>query len=410
MTANVALQETKTPIAPAKSGTPHLWQLDVLRAAAILIVFCYHLLGTSYGTFELYGTNPGGHWNVIPTIHDRTLWIFYPFSLGQSGVVLFFVLSGFCIHHSILQSHRKAMLQGQDSPVVHYGAFMWRRAWRILPAYFVALVGFFVLQRVLEHQPGERLFKGIGDFAWHALMIHNLRPATFQSINPSFWSLGVEWQFYLIYPIFLLLRRGTGIKMTILITAIISIATQVFVSFKNLQTHPEIETWNAFPLITWFNWCLGALIAEYWDRGQRFFRLPTIAVLGLWALLLVFAGYDQDNDFVAGITGMAWPTMFAVTLEMYIHVRRPAMRWERAVIPIGLCSYSLYLLHQPLLGPLLNAMHRWLHLPAIHWVDLTFIAVLMLGVLVAISWLSYRWIETPGTKLGHRFAAVRRNR
>lgn len=391
----------RSPVPPS-----HLWQLDVLRAAAILMVFCFHLLGASHDTFHLYDKTPGGHWNIVPQLADTTtLRIFYPFSLGQVGVVLFFVLSGFCIHHSILQARRKAMSAGIDPPRFNFIAFMLRRTWRIYPAYLVALLAFFILQRLIEHRAGAPLFKGTGDLMWHALMLHNLRPSTFQSINASFWSLGVEWQFYWVYPIFLMLRNRLGILTAVGATGVLSILCQVFVVMRHLDSGDNAEVWNNLPLITWFNWCLGALVAEYWDQGKRFFKLPTTVVFGLWLLMVIFAGCDPSSDWVSGIIGMAWPILFAITLETYIHLRRPAYGWERAVTPIGLCSYSLYLLHQPLLGPMLNAAHRWVRLPDVRWVDLTFTAVLIFLALFGIAWGSFRWIEQPGIKLGHLFSA-----
>jgi peptidoglycan/LPS O-acetylase OafA/YrhL len=411
-------QIASKPVSPPRDsvlpgGTAHLWQLDVLRAAAIIMVFCYHLQGTSYdsfGNFELYGTHPGtffsAHWShPSPAVHDPTLWLFYPYSLGQVGVVLFFVLSGFCIHHSTLQARRKAMAQSLAPPRFNYGSFMLRRAWRILPAYLVALVIFFVWQKGVAYRAGGAPFSGLGDFLWHALMLHNLRQSSFYSINASFWSLGVEWQFYLIYPLFLLLNR-LGVVTAVAITGLLSIACQVIFAWKHLDVGPSRDVWNNFPLTTWFNWCIGALVAEYWNRGGTFFKMPRGVFVGLWLLMFMFAGFDQSNDWVAGIVGMAWPVLFAITLERYIHLKRPSTRFERLITPIGLCSYSLYLLHQPLLSPLLHAAHRWLHLPAIHWLDETMTAVLILAVLTGLAWVSFHFIETPGVKIGHRFSRI----
>jgi peptidoglycan/LPS O-acetylase OafA/YrhL len=129
-------------------------------------------------------------------------------------------------------------------------------------------------------------------------------------------------------------------------------------------------------------------------------------VLALWALLLTFAGYNTSNsDTLAGIIAMAWSLMFAITLEKYIHVRREPWRVEKLLIPVGLCSYSLYLLHQPLLAPLLEAIHRWIPRSANHWADLTVTGVLLLVLLTLIAWASFRWIETSGIKMGHRLSS-----
>ena len=146
------------------------------------------------------------------------------------------------------------MLRGNEPSRFNFIAFMLRRIWRIYPAYLVALIVFFIAQRVIEHRAGGPIFKGIGDLVWHALMLHNLRPATFQSINASFWSLGVEWQFYWVYPIFLLLRNRFGIRTTVRMTAALSIVCQIMVVMRHLDTGDNAEVWNNLPLITWFNW------------------------------------------------------------------------------------------------------------------------------------------------------------
>jgi peptidoglycan/LPS O-acetylase OafA/YrhL len=151
----------------AKSVYPlrHIRELDGARGLAALMVFLHHICFTSI--------IPEG-WN--PAI--RLLWSVG--SVGESGVDLFFVLSGFLIT-SILVDARK-------SPD-YYHDFYWKRALRILPLYALCLLG------VLLFVPGSRTYVVlsalfISNFAW---LFH------IEAVGP-FWTLAIEEQFYLLWP------------------------------------------------------------------------------------------------------------------------------------------------------------------------------------------------------------------
>ena len=79
--------------------TSHLERIDVLRAVAILMVVCFHFLPSVTGQYQL-GWN--GLWRNVREVQTPLMWFLYTFSLGWSGVSLFFVMSGFCIPYSFL--------------------------------------------------------------------------------------------------------------------------------------------------------------------------------------------------------------------------------------------------------------------------------------------------------------------
>ena len=114
---------------------------------------------------------------------------FYPLTFGWVGVALFFVLSGFVIHYS---------QTGRD-PNQNVLEFYRRRFWRIYPPYLLALVVFTGLA-AMKGAAGPWLAK---QFAMHALMVHNLDSKSIYELCPAFWSLAVEMQFYLLYPLVL---------------------------------------------------------------------------------------------------------------------------------------------------------------------------------------------------------------
>ena len=180
------------------SPSRHLERIDVLRAVAILLVVAFHYLPNATGQYEL---NWQGMWRDGGDGQTRLMWWLYPLSLGWSGVSLFFVISGFCIHYSFLK-------HAASSPGKSFlKQFFWKRFWRIYPPYFIALAVFFCLM-LRHHDAGATA----GNFWSHLLLIHNFGLATFDGINPAFWSLAVEMQFYLLFPLVLRLRGKVGIK------------------------------------------------------------------------------------------------------------------------------------------------------------------------------------------------------
>ncbi len=382
LTAATTPDYVPAPQGPALSRATHLWQLDVLRAAAILMVFGYHLYGVVYHNFfQIFQNN----W-LTPPDPSPLARALSPLLFGDTGVVLFFVLSGFCIHHSILQAAKK-------HPHTRFGfpAFIWRRAWRIYPAYLVAIPlclawGYW----------GIELHKiTLSDLACHLLLIHNLRPNYLHTINGSFWSLGVEWQFYLIYPVFLLIRRFGGIWSAVGFSLLATLAMRFWLHLTGRDDGELSHTimWVNFPLVSWFNWCLGALIAEYWNRGRRLIPIPAWSLLPLGGLLLFASFYQPFHDIE--YSHPVWALFYAALLETYLHQQRPPTLLEKALLPIGLCSYSFYLLHQPLIEAI-----RWFFAGTSPLFQFTLGTAIILVPTLFIAWWSYRLIETPFARWG----------
>lgn len=154
------------------AGTRHLPGLDGLRAIAALSVFAVHLqqlidLQAHLGPFDL----------------DR--WL----TNGNTGVALFFVLSGFLLALPFLApSTPRLTTQG----LRHYYL---RRLARILPAYYLCLLGLVAIDYARGSPPS------INNILSHLLFIYNINDWQILSINEPFWTLAVEVQFYLLLPL-----------------------------------------------------------------------------------------------------------------------------------------------------------------------------------------------------------------
>jgi peptidoglycan/LPS O-acetylase OafA/YrhL len=355
---------------PRESGADHIPRLDVLRAAAILLVFFFHY----------YSMGPGSGW--LPwngLVRDYSQWPIYSLPFlpvmwgGLLGVPLFFVLSGFCIHLSFLRRPDRFTVKD----------FYWRRFLRIYPAYFVCLVACVLLTQWMPYK-----YEVWYQVPIHMFLIHNLVKMTFSGINGVFWSLGVEAQFYLFYPLLLLARKKWGLQACL----IASVALNVLCQLHNALTRHTIESpissvWS-MPLLTWCNWILGACLAEAYVEKRRFFqRGALIFVLSLFLFVLAQSFKHQlvESYFFAAV-------LCAVLMDRYLAWKAPVSRFERFLIPIGLVSYSLYLWHVPVIRlsyDLIN-YEKW---PQTFWMGhFVYLPVIMV-LNVPVVLLSYYYME-----------------
>ncbi|HEY4033411.1 MAG TPA: acyltransferase [Ktedonobacteraceae bacterium] len=187
--------------------------LDGVRAVACLSVLLYHM------SF-IAGTK--GIWGPVYNTHDVSgIIAFFAASFayfGEEGVILFFILSGFLL----FLPYAKALLF--ESPWPSWRRFYLRRFFRILPGYFVALF----LIALLFHP------EFLQSSHWHDLWLFlsfSMNKNLSEQLNGPFWTLAVEFQFYLLLPIIawlcsLIVRRGTlhwrVLKLTLCLLAMVA--------------------------------------------------------------------------------------------------------------------------------------------------------------------------------------------
>jgi peptidoglycan/LPS O-acetylase OafA/YrhL len=169
---------TVTPEAAHTSNDRRLASLDGLRGLAALSIFVFH--GWLY-------TMP------VPSATDRSTVGDYAVHELRLGVVLFFVLSGFLLSRPWFA----AALDERRPPDL--GRYVRSRAARILPGYYVALLGSIVLLWGLDGTPGLRL-PPAAELPLFAFFGQNLSPGTVMKLNPPMWTLTVEVSFYLVLP------------------------------------------------------------------------------------------------------------------------------------------------------------------------------------------------------------------
>ena len=343
---------------------------DILRGVAILSVVLYHTFGRLYGFCLPWN----GNWQDFHAPPSEHFLVFYPASFGWAGVALFFVLSGFCIHTSCLRSPRFTNAQ-----------FFWHRFWRIYPAYLVALVAFCCLERLDLTTSG-----GVKQLLAHVLLVHNFHHASFFGINPAFWSIAAEVQLYLLFPVVLLLRRRWGMGGCLAITFVASMLWRLMaVALCGLQERVGAPAFNS-PIMTWFDWTLGAYIAERTAQQRRAFTKHAVW-LAVLAPAFVFSTVFKPLTVFSFSLAAA---VSAVVLDLMVSMRSSRNLGLSFLAFTGLISYSVYLWHQPLLSMLSGWFGRFA--PSL------IAGVATAGAIAGLSWLSYRLIEREGSRLGKR--------
>lgn len=340
--------------------------LNIYRGIAILMVFLHHVLAACYGAAHLPFNGSFKDFSSPP--QGFSYYLFYPFSFFHAGVAVFFVVSGFCIHLSYLKNKS-------------WQAFFNKRFFRIYPPYLFALLLFIAMLHV----------RSITQIASHSLLIHNFWEATFFGINSSFWSVAVEAQLYLIYPLLMVIRRKIKWKSTLLIVGVIELTIRLVSGFYDV---PSIISFSPFGF--WFSWSIGAYLAH------RFFnKKPQTFSRYLIALVIVLAVIVHHIEFlrlyfplVSLATFMILSNQLSKGFQVSDNILTKHMAW------IGVVSYSFYLLHQPLLGKWVTFCERFTHEPAF----LVLLSLPFWFVIAGLSYGSYKFIELPSMEIGKRMS------
>jgi peptidoglycan/LPS O-acetylase OafA/YrhL len=303
---------------------------------------------------------------------------------GYLGVDIFFVISGYVITSSL--SSRKSHSFGN-----FLLSFYERRIRRLLPALLVCIVVTSVLLCLFNPDPGVSL--GVGWralFGWSNISLYTSATDYFAEateLNPftHTWSLGVEEQFYLLFPFlfwFTGFGRNTrnGARNLLLWIGALALTSTVAFSWLYGMNRPMVYFLMPFRFWEMAAGCLvflclrnGGGITEWTQRIP-----PLLLLAGITGLML----HPMGNGAVATIAVVLLTALSMTCLRPGTWTY--AAFTSRRVVRIGLISYSLYLWHWSVLS-----LSRWT--VGIHWWTVPFQLILI--VLIANA--SYRWVECP---------------
>ncbi|QJT79339.1 acyltransferase family protein [Kosakonia sp. MUSA4] len=297
------------------------------------------------------------------------------FNSGFIGVDIFFVISGFLM---------TGIITKKDKPITLI-SFYTSRFLRIFPALcfvviFMMIAGFFILS-TKEYE--ELNINAIASLLFFSNKYYALHSSYFDtsSENNFFlhtWSLSVEWQFYLLYPIIILLinKIKIPIKIALLTLFIISFTSVAFNLFRNNENLFYSLSARAWEMVS------GGLIYVFSGHHGKLKSRPFLTIIG--TLLVIYSIYNIDNT-------NSWPNIYTALpvagAAIIIASNNQNSRFIRNKILqyIGSVSYSWYLWH----WPVIVLMRHY---------NITFCFMnIAFGILISfiIANLSYHLVETP---------------
>jgi peptidoglycan/LPS O-acetylase OafA/YrhL len=355
--------------APARvSSAPRVPWLDGVRGVAAMFVVAHHMWLAV--------------WPAFP--RDTGPWWLGPLLYGHLAVAVFIVVSGFSLALAPLRNGGR--LPGGVR------RFIRRRAWRILPAYWVALVFSTVVAATLLHS-----VTGTGaiakSLAVHGLLVQDAVGS--QAPNGAFWSIAIEWQIYFVFPLILWVARRRGVEVAAALTVAVVVAAHLVAR----AGHPFDKVDHLTPQFLAL-FALGVLAVHLGrdERGERLRRPAGAMAATAFAAVVAFALIAGSERTVAAYFwvdlafGLAAACLLcALCAGGAAWIRRPLQ--SRAGLRLGLFSYSIYLMHAPVVGVLDLYAVRPLGLPPVaHFAALAAVGV---PVVLAVCWGFHLLFEAP---------------
>ncbi|RON50311.1 acyltransferase family protein [Pseudomonas frederiksbergensis] len=309
---------------------------------------------------------------------------------GFVGVDIFFVISGFLITSQVFSEVKRGAFSLKG--------FYQRRINRIVPALVTVLlttviVGVFVLSPVdLIRLNVSALLSLLGVSNVYIWMKYGNYFAADAHEAPLLhtWSLGIEEQFYLLWPLFIVLIYRLAPRYVL---PIVGVGVVVAIGVSQYAT--GVFATAAYYLLPtrFFELMLGGLLGIYLYQPRIIGKLTAhgIALAGLLLIGFSLFGLNPDSTF-PGVNALIPCLGAALLILAGSGDTRSRLLTSRPMVFIGLISYSLYLWHWPLIAYL-----NYLEIP----IDLP-VGAMLIVVSITLAWLSWRYVEVPFRRNGAR--------
>ncbi|WP_338255567.1 acyltransferase family protein [Dictyobacter halimunensis] len=391
--------------------------LDGVRGFACLLVIFYHvnMFSRVKNIWNLTGVNK----------------VFADLSIvGSCGVTLFFVLSGFLL----FLPYARSMMFQESWPSMR--TFYIRRMCRIWPGYYVALIFLVIFSAPVYLQMDHW-----GQLALFLTFLMDSSHQTYQAINGPFWTLAVEWQYYMLLPFIALGIRWfvwqseDKWKVATLFTCLLAMILWGLVTRawgRSWEINPHQQLWApsyvhaAIRFVVYGqsgkyleDFAIGMIICACYLLTQRRPEQKMSVFINRysWCIWLTgvigfcFMTYWFETPFYAALVSYIGPHNwfyelgFAISFGLCILgvlFGPPVITWlwKSALLRnIGMLSYGLYIWHEPTLFWFMdNAFPYFNSWPAgaryaLYW-------VCVFGLIVPFCYLIYRFIEAPAVRLG----------
>lgn len=291
------------------------------------------------------------HFVLSTANYVEEVWVRTLFYYAQYGVPLFFVISGIVLPLTMLKN---------DYQFKHWSTFMLKRLIRLEPPYLVSLVlaTAYLMFQTYRHS-GIVAVSGLNFLLHLGYLIPFVEGQKW--INPIYWSLAVEFQFYLFLSVAFI-----GLKQSLFSRRLLMYIVLLGACFVS---HEKALIFRWLPLFM-----VGII---YVLQQHKIIPFKEFAIVLLLSFCLIYYRLDFPNLCVA---------IFTLSMVHYFPNYNPKYSsW------LGKISYSLYLIHLIIGQALVNFLSHTYRLPYQK------IIVILLGytLSVSIAWLLYRWIERP---------------
>jgi peptidoglycan/LPS O-acetylase OafA/YrhL len=355
---------------------PYFPHLDGLRFFAFLFVFVSH---------------------IARFVWERALFL----TQGDLGVSFFFVLSGFLITYLLL-------FEKENGGIIHLPKFYLRRILRIWPLYFIVFgIGILFAQLALPHVPFITNFNSSATI-WYVSFLANFWIIAHRGISTILvvlWSISVEEQFYLVWPLIMKFIKKRFIPVILCSLVLIAIIYR----YLNWENYKMVD-YSTFSVMS--DLAIGALlgffsfyIPHFRDKMAKY--LTRAKVLSIYALfvglfLLKIYAYAIVPDGLRPLYGAILPILFSIVFALIIFEQNYSEHsffkasTSRALVYLGKISYGLYVYHIIAI----SLVFYFLAEIGIHSKFL--ITILSFGLTVLMAHLSYKYIEQKILRLKDR--------
>jgi peptidoglycan/LPS O-acetylase OafA/YrhL len=377
------LRLPQVPLAPQPLAAPlelprgHIPALDAIRGLAIVLVTLYRFGGGSDG--------------VARAIESP--WLI---ALGARGVDLFFVLSGFLITGILYDA------KGKEG---YFRNFYIRRALRIFPLYYGALVLFLIVAPLAAGKIPAPLSEQAWLWLYGSNVLQSIRGEWCLGPLNHFWSLAVEEHFYFVWPLVIFLcSRKTAMRVCGCVIAASVLARATWLAAGGNDVAAEVFTLLRMDGLVLGGWL--AMVARSPGGLAWLAKLarPTFVLSGLFAL-----GTFVFGKRLLGLPDLAWATFCGSLLVLIVAAAKES--WlarcgnSRSLQFFGKYSYAMYVFQLPLITALAwlvtaPGLAYWFDSP---WLGQAAYCAIMFGLTTLLALASWHCFEKHFLALKHRF-------
>jgi peptidoglycan/LPS O-acetylase OafA/YrhL len=353
-------------------------QLDSLRAFAIFSVMLVHWLPEDF-------------------LIQKTF-------VGNMGLKMFFVLSGFLITKILVQNKQK-ITEKKITVSRYFKQFYIRRTLRIFPVYYATLLIIYILD----------VFPVRESWQWHATYMSNwflYFKGDWYGWTSHFWTLSVEEQFYLLWPIVILVTPISRLKLVLYSTILLSVVFKLFCYYNNVPLI-EILTPSCFDAFA-----IGGILAHQSlvltkEEFKKHYLLSNplffVGIIGYAFLILI--NHTSDSGWL-GSNNLFWEVFHsAIGAIIFVFIIAKAsvgfsgitgkILENKLLIYLGKVSYSSYIFHE-LMPQLADWLYQSIGVNKPQDVYVNFGVYFILTI--ALSTLSWYVLESPMLKLKRKFS------